>query len=141
MDKTSFRKTSVKFAAVPAPRGVGPASRWLKAVLELYRAVEHQLSRLGVLVVSAEVALPQELEALPGLGLSQGLLHLAASEDLQGVGVQVVQEVALLGFATVNRLSYSRTSASRASAALTQWMVAPFTFRPSAGLPPELSGS
>ena len=45
------------------------------------------------------------------------------------------------GSASENRLSYSRTSAFTAVAASTQWMVAPFTLRPSAGSPPRLSGS
>ena len=54
----------------------------LKAILQLYGAVEHQRAGLGVLIVHAEVALPQELIALPGLGLRQALLHLAAGEHL-----------------------------------------------------------
>ena len=41
------------------------------------------------------------------------------------------------GSGSVNRLSYRRTSASTAVAASTQWMVAPFTLRPSAGSPPR----
>ena len=41
----------------------------LKAILQLYGTVEHQRAGLGVLIVHAEVALPQELVALPGLCL------------------------------------------------------------------------
>ena len=103
------------------------------------RPVEHQSAGLGIFAVHAEVTQPEELVVGGGLGIGQRGLQFAALQHLQGVGVQAVQEVLIPGVrvGSVNRLSYRRTWASTAVAASTQWRVAPFTLRPSAGSPPR----
>ena len=55
------------------------------------------MAGLGVPAVQAEVAQAHELEAGGSCGIRQGRLHLAAGEDLQGVGVQALQKVLVGG--------------------------------------------
>ena len=71
----------------------------LEAVLQRDRAVEDKMLRSRVAVVEAEVALTHELEALGVLALfghrqlAETGFDLAAGQNLQGIGVQAVEEV------------------------------------------------
>src|SRR5699024_1162890 len=55
------------------------------------------MAGLGVLVVGAEIALPQELEGGGSLHVGQAGLHLGVGEHLQGAGVEAVQEILVAG--------------------------------------------
>ena len=63
----------------------------LEGILQTDGAVEHQMTGSAVLGVGAEVAQTHELIGSGGLGFCQGSLHLAAGENLQGIGVQTGQ--------------------------------------------------
>ena len=65
----------------------------LEGILQADGTVEHQMLGGRVLGIGAEVAQTHELEAHGCLGVLQALLHLAAGENLQRVGVQTSQEV------------------------------------------------
>ena len=70
-----------------------------EAVLEGDGAVEDQMAGLSVAVIKAEVALTHELQAggvltLFGHGhFGEAVLDLAAGEDVQAVGIEIVEEV------------------------------------------------
>lgn len=70
-----------------------------EAVLEGDGAVEDQMAGLCVAVIKAEVALTHELQTsgvltLFGHGhLGEAVLDLAAGEDVQAVGIEIVEEV------------------------------------------------
>ena len=49
--------------------------------------------RRAVAAVGAEVAEAEELEVAEGLGIGQQLFNLAAGEDLEGIGIEAVDEV------------------------------------------------
>ena len=86
--------------------------------------------------------LPLELKARARRGVRQARLELAAGQHLQRLRVQVGLPVVLVGVGVGRgeQVSYSRTSASTAWAADTQWIV-PFTLRPSGASPPRVAGS
>ena len=83
----------------PHPYGCGQIFllAGLEGVLQADGAVENQMAGSAVLAVGAEVTQTHELEAHRSLGIGQGCFHLAAGENLQGVGVQAGQIVLACG--------------------------------------------
>ena len=69
----------------------------LEGILQADASVEYQMLGGGVLAVGAEVAQTHELEGRRCLGAGQGSFHLAAGEDLQGVGVHAAEVILACG--------------------------------------------
>ena len=115
----------------------------LEAVLQADGAVEYQMLGGGVLAVGGKVALTHELIALAGLSADQGGFHLTAGQNLQRIRIQAGQEILAggIGISIVEQVVVLTDLGIHGGGGVDQWMVAPLTLRPSAGLPPLLSGS
>ena len=67
-----------------------------EAILQIHGAVEHQVARLGIFAIEAEVALAHELEAVFELRVGEARFHLRLLNH-HGFRVQVVVPVFALG--------------------------------------------
>ncbi len=153
-ENVGFRKVEKGFfsslLSPKFPAFQGPILLFLKTILQRNAPVEHQVRWRGILTVQTKIPLTHKLiglRCLPSLrhgGLGQPPVPLcngSRSEGSPGLRNPGNFFLGRRGAGSVNSASYRRTSASAAVSASTQWMVAPLTFRPSAGLPPFEAGS
>lgn len=130
----------------PGPRGSGAERNHfpgLKPSFRLTARLNTNAPGLGVLGVGAEIAQAEELEPVGRLGGGQRGLQLAALQHLQRAGVQAVQEVLVpaVWILVSKEVIVQPDLSVHGGGGVHPVDGSPFTFRPSAGFPPELSGS